>query len=46
MWDDADSDIEADIHLMGLIGTCTLIHMLHTSKQNYANALCYGLQNM
>ncbi len=36
MWDDADSDIKADIHYMGLMGTCTLIHMLHTSTIHYA----------
>ncbi len=36
MWDDADSDIKANTHHMDLIGTCTLIHMLHTFKIRYA----------
>ena len=36
MWDDADSDIKAGIHHVGLMGTCTLIHMLHTSTIYHA----------
>ncbi len=36
MWDDADSDIKAGVHHMGLIGTCTLTHMLYTSTIYHA----------